>query len=172
MWASVRCLFKKSTLYSWLYYKGRACRKTGLLLRDRLDWTMGTVDLRPHTYCLHLVPRWSLDTKQSLFLKHESLLSPKLSHPFSEHCSQWGSESKNTSQVFKKWIQQKWDTFLSVCREPDFVNYTLYIKSLCYLLSQYSGECMWIILNEENAVGNIFLFGNSKLWNTSTKTVL
>lgn len=89
MWASVRCLFKMSTLYSWLCYKGRACRMTSSLLRDRLDWTMGTVDLRPHRYCLHLVPRWSLDTGQSLFLKHKSLLSPKLSHPFSEHSSQW-----------------------------------------------------------------------------------
>lgn len=52
MWASVRCLFKRSTLHSWLHYKGRACRMTSSLLRDRLDWTMGTVDLRPHTHTL------------------------------------------------------------------------------------------------------------------------
>lgn len=172
MWASVRCLFKMSTLHSWLYYKGRACRMTSSLLRDRLDWTMGTVDLRPHTHTLSSLGSqmisgyWVITFPETRVSSVPKIIASLL------WASPSVSESKNTSQVFKKWIQQKWDTFLSVCQEPDFVNYMLYIKSLCYLVSQYSGERIWIILNEENAVGNIVLFGNSKLWNTSTKTIL
>lgn len=168
MWASGRCLLK-TFLYSWLYYKDRACRMTSSLLRGRLDWTMGTLDLRPHTYSFTSFPDdlWILSNH---FSWNTSLFPPQ-NYPSSSQGIAL-SESKNTSQVFKKGIQQNWDTFSSACQEPDFVNYTLYIKSLCYLLSQYSGECIWIILNSENAVGNIVLFGNSKLWNTSAKSTL
>lgn len=145
MRALVRCS-GKTFLYSWLCYKGRACRMTTSLLRDRLDWTMGTLDLRPHTYSFAWFPDdlWVLSNH---FSWNTSLFSPQiLSQLFPRHCTQW-------TQVFKVSIQQKWDTFSSSCQEPDFCQlYTVYKKPLLsafpvlwgmHMNNFKLGKCCW-----------------------------
>lgn len=109
-------------------------------------WTEQKVslDLRPHTL-LRLVRRWSLDAEISgrHFSWNTSLFPPQNSSSLPEALP----SVNHTSWVFKRCIRQKWGTRSSACQEPDFVCYTLYKKPLL-LLSQYSGERLWIILKE------------------------
>lgn len=103
MWASVRCILKTFP-YSWLYYKGRACRKTSSLLRDKLYGTMGTLDLRPHTFSVASFPD-DLWTPSNHFSWNTSLFPPQ----------NYPSSSQAIAFFSPRWIKEHHMSFQKVC---------------------------------------------------------